>query len=712
MSEKKTSTRKVAALVIMIVLLAGVFAGTAAALISAHASSYVTSFRLEGARTVRLEGLKIEMPAVNVAQNSHNSVTLTFPTGSHWMERWEFVRKNTGSRWEYETFVTEVDGENYGQNWLFGTFGTFTISDMREGGNAFFHFNVPGRTGPEWIGSQWINLLGSYSEMPTFVTISCSGFPSDVSQRPLITHIVFQHSVRFEYLNEIGTNWLSDTANVDEFTLATPPSIPSVNGQEFSHWTTTSGNQLNENITQSTVFRAVYTPTAGETLYQTRFMSFDDTVLGTATVSSQSPFLNQEQIPNFTGFVPPLYRFEGWRTKSGVWAHNVTITDHTDFYPVMEYDFALENILSVNQDRLVYSRGEYSRDDLARGFSNGIFVLPDDLSNQARGDAFLSTEFRIVNRIIPWSYRGNGETYFVMTLNTCESDFIPTSSQYNQSQNQLRLGVDRISGQSWVRLMYDSQELMRWAGSDFLRQPENNLEWEHNSIDFKLSLEGNRIRWELWYGAGRTIWETGLLPGVAYQYDGTTNFLGLSNMQFPDWSGPFTHSWQTYGWIDVFGWFPTTHSYTMPTDLPTIRVSGRHALGDSISARIFKVSFMDRAGNLIVEVDVQGNTALSANQIPTPPVASGWIFSHWFNLNNLTVTNTIRQNTVYWAAYRVDPDAPLEIKDPSDPPKPTPKPKPKSEIEIWQWVVAGIGILVIAYLAVRFFKTIFKEIFG
>lgn len=698
MSKKQTTSKKIAALLLVLVLFGSSLVGVSAVLkpkSNASSSSLINEVMING-MYARFEGMSINAN-YHYSDEPTSTVKITFPELS---EQWEFVRTPVGAgRWLYQVIINGVVEHSHNDVLLH-----FQISEFREGSTVYIRVT-------SWQVFNWTFAVGSVVEVPTFVILNYNFY--DIV--PMVSHRAFFYNVRFEYLNETATAWVSDTNSVREYTKANVPTIPVIESQTFSHWATVSGSSLNQVITQDSVLRAVYIPVHNEELYQARFLLLDDTVFDSAIVSSLSPSLISNQIPSYTSFVPPLYRFVGWRTKTGAWAQSATITDNTDFYPVLAHDFELENILSVNTERIVYERGKYDRAELAQRFSNGVFTLPDDLSNQARGDAFLATEFSILNRTIPWSFRGDGETYFSLALNTRENDFIPTLNQYNVSQKQLVLEVQRniALGASRVRLMYGSEELKYWVASEFLRQPEDSHDWEHNAVDFKLSVEGSRIRWELWYGAGRTNYETGLLPNSAYQYNpnSTVYFLGLVNVQFLDWSGVFVHKWNTYEVWDILKKQPKEQSNELPLELPTIKVSGRHALNESFNARLFKVSFKYTNGDLISEVEVLGNTQVALNQIPIPRDIEGQIFFRWFNTGGLELTSDIRQDTTFWAQYVADPD----IKPPENP-KGNPNDKPiddppitkKDNAELYQIIIVLIGIMVVIGLAVTSIKIIFK----
>jgi len=431
-------------------------------------------------------------------------------------------------------------------------------------------------------------------------------------------------------------------------------------------------------------------------VHAVRFIAPGEATLATLPMPASSPNLTTEQIPEFTGFVPPLYRFAGWRTQSGVWAQPGTaVTSDMDFYPVMVQDFTLGGTLPNSP---IYERGEYNRADLARGFSNGIYVL------DGSDDALLKTEFQILNRTIPWFVRTRPglprETYFVLTLNTRENDLVPTASQFSGTQKQLTLLYDG-PGNGQVKLMYDTQELRSWSPALFLREPENNMGWEQNAIDFKLSLEGNRIRWELWYGANRAIRATGLLPGVAYSYDGVHNFLGLTNVQFPHWSLGYTHTWQSGGFLGIG---QTTNRLHLPLELPTIRMAGRHTTGHNLSVQLFKVSFRSAHDHsLLGEVNVWGNHTLTTDQIPTAPDVTGWTFDRWANVStsNLNIASIIQQDTEFWAVYS-------PVAGATGPgvtgPGTTEPPAPEGGLELWHIaaiMAAGIIVLFVAGVVLR-----------
>lgn len=706
--------KKAAALIIALVVSASFFVGAVTfsnpvAKASSSAARFENLYGTGVARTVRLDGLKISdrrWGDPNGADSEPQSIRLVF-VDSYYGETLTFEFRRTPkfnggvSSWYFELFE---NGMPYTE--ASDRYSEYTIEIVELSSGYYLVFN----TSNAFRGMEIY--LGPKAHLNPFVNVSHAW--TWASNYVTLRHNVFTYIISFEYLSADGASWTSAAMIIDESTKAVAPEIPVVEGQTFSHWSTVSGNSLTENINQDSVFRAVYIPDEGSaTLFQSRFLLSDETVYQMDVVSSDSPSLTSNQIPEFIDFVPPLYKFSGWRTKSGIWAQAATFTSDMDFYPVMVQDFSLQKVLASNTDRIVYPTGQYARTDLSRDFSNGVFVLPDEPANVARGDAFLATELHIVNRVVPWSEEN---PYFIITLNTKTNDFVPITNQYAASRKELVLKTERPQGQPYqLKLMYGEQELWSDAAMNVLRQPENKTDWKQNSFSFKLAVVDTNIRWEMWFTTDiGTRYEWGIVS-EGYQFDTSTAdyFLGLSDLHFPEWKRTYVHSWTEDNPYAPL--FPVHLSFDLPLELPTIRMSGRHALGNSLTLRTFEVQFMGRNSALLGTATVWGGSRLSADQIPTPPEIEGLIFMRWINIDaQLTLTSFISFDTVFWAAYAEDPDIP-------QPPKPPDAddnkgggglaPGDPSGLEGWQLfliiaiVAAGIvGVGVLVYVIRRLMK--------
>lgn len=282
-------------------------------------------------------------------------------------------------------------------------------------------------------------------------------------------------------------------------------------------------------------------------------------------VLNKNDRLSANQIPAYTDFIPSLYRHSGWRTKDGLWAHEIVITTDIEFYPVMEKNFEYGNRL--NQNLSGYKEGEYNNNTFTRDFSNGVYKLPEDSSKQALADPFLIDYFSINGMEIPWT---TNKTYFELTFNTNTSDWIPIQSQYNKGQKILKL----VSEGTYMHLYYASVVIQEWKFTDIVAQPKNtSSKLPDNRITFALSVTSGRIQWSLRSNKLTTA-ATGILENrFAYQYDLNDNIycLGLSDVRIIRSSTTEVHEWSK-----VYPLFPSYVGKKFDT-FPDIDINGRYA---------------------------------------------------------------------------------------------------------------------------------------
>lgn len=277
-------------------------------------------------------------------------------------------------------------------------------------------------------------------------------------------------------------------------------------------------------------FPPVIIPPDGPTV-NVRFLNVSNTVLNTVEVE-EGKIMQAAQIPAYNAFIPPLYRLAGWRTDSGLWAHETVITGPLDFYPILEKNFDYED---VNKNVEVFygsgaARIEYNNSTLERDFAGGVYREPTDASIQFLADPLVITEFTIMDMEIPW---GNNQQYFnLQLLPSRTNDLIPSSTQHNESLKLLRL---YSTDGGTVRLSYGGKTIKSIPLSDIVVEPPKYLgdakKWEHNKISFYLSVEKGQIKYVLNSGrTGKTVMEGYL--GDAYQYDlnDTVFSLGLTGV--------------------------------------------------------------------------------------------------------------------------------------------------------------------------------------
>lgn len=285
--------------------------------------------------------------------------------------------------------------------------------------------------------------------------------------------------------------------------------------------------------------------------------------------------LTAAQIPSYSDFIPSLYRHCGWRTKSGLWAHEAQIIADMDFYPVMERNFEYAGQTNnkdqrLNNDKLAtaYEEGTYDNATLARDFSSGAFKFTADSSIQATKDPILLTEFSISSMQIPW---GKDETYFMLTLDVPRTnDFIPSGT----NRKNLVLKSDK----NYVYLMYSTQELKRWNFDNFIKQPQNKDDWKQNRVSITLAAKEGTIEWRLQHGqeiTDNTFTYTGYLPDGAYRYglNDDIGFLGLVGVNINRYAD-YTHAWKTGGFLGIG---ETTHKIYTPKTFPLISIKGCEA---------------------------------------------------------------------------------------------------------------------------------------
>ena len=255
------------------------------------------------------------------------------------------------------------------------------------------------------------------------------------------------------------------------------------------------------------------------------FVRFLDNANGVLNVLAVPATGYLTETPEWTGYMPPLYRFEGWQTKAGYSAED-EITEAMDFYPVMVKNFEYGDMFD-DQDKktVIYDKGKYNNSDLANDFANGMYKLPNDKlpamygGVQELSDPFLINEFVITGMDISSVF--NNGTYFTFKFDTWQSSAVPTHAQHVNTMLDLSLSV--FNGT--VRLTHNYTTIEQIAFKDFTTLS--------STFTFGLRVDGLRIRYDLeWKLPNKAADKrSGLLPGNAYRYDNSGEyFLGLQGL--------------------------------------------------------------------------------------------------------------------------------------------------------------------------------------